>query len=183
MLAQEVFEFSERMHEQGVVLCYNGYFSEKVLSGLGDALKAKMAIDETDLTTSKRVFSIFVEQVQNIIRYSADKIPELGPDTLELRYGTVAIGYEDDHIFVTAGNRVDSEDVPRLRGRLEALREMDKEELRRHYKERLRSPVSDSTKGAGLGFIEIARVASEPFVFDFREIDARYTYFCLKAFI
>jgi hypothetical protein len=183
MMAEDIFAFSERMHDQGIVLCYNGYFSEKVLTGLGDALKAKMAIDETDASVSKRVFSVFVEQTQNIIRYSADKVPLFGGDALELRYGTITIGHENGRFFIIAGNRVEAGDVPRLQARLLRLQTMSKDELRRYYKERLRAADTDSQKGAGLGFIEIARIASEPFTFDFKSIDAEHCFFCLKAYI
>ena len=48
---------------------------------------------------------------------------------------------------------------------------MNKEELRALYKEQLRAEPEEGSKGAGLGFMEIARRASKPIEFDFTDVD------------
>jgi hypothetical protein len=60
---------------------------------------------------------------------------------------------------------------------------MSKDELKALYKEQLRAAPEEGSKGAGLGFMEIARRASKPIEFDFTEIDANYVFFALKATI
>ena len=50
-------------------------------------------------------------------------------------------------------------------------------------KEQLRAEPEEGSKGAGLGFMEIARRASKPLEFDFTEIDANHAFFALKATI
>jgi hypothetical protein len=54
------------------------------------------------------VFAIFVEQMQNMIRYSAEKDPpDAPPETPhELRYGVLTIGQENGEYVVHAGNLV-----------------------------------------------------------------------------
>ena len=59
---------------------------------------------------------------------------------------------------------------------------MSKEELRALYKEQLRADPEEGSKGAGLGFMEIARRASKPIEFDFTDL-GDYTFFALKATI
>ena len=49
------------------------------------------------------------------------------------------------------------------------------------YKETLRSEPEEGSKGAGVGFIEIARRASRPIEFDFTEFDDRFAFFALEA--
>ena len=39
------------------------------------------------------------------------------------------------------------------------------------YKEQLRAEPEEGSKGAGLGFMEIARRASKPIEFDFTDVD------------
>ena len=60
---------------------------------------------------------------------------------------------------------------------------MNKDELKALYKEKLRADPEEGSKGAGLGFMEIARRATQPIEFDFVEVDADYTFFALKATI
>jgi hypothetical protein len=61
------------LHRHGVIFAYSGYVTEPVLSGVGEALKQKLTIDDADTKTLRSVFAVFVEQMQNIIRYSAEK--------------------------------------------------------------------------------------------------------------
>ena len=72
MLAGQLMDLRSALHAQGVIFAYSGYVTEPVLSGVGEALKQKLTIDDADTKTLRSVFAIFVEQMQNIIRYSAE---------------------------------------------------------------------------------------------------------------
>jgi uncharacterized protein DUF6272 len=189
MLAGQLMDMRAMLHKQGVIFAYSGYVTEPVLSGVGEALKKKLAIDDADTKTLRSVFAIFVEQMQNIIRYSAEKAQPAMPPTsdaaalMEIRYGILTIGKEGNDYVVCAGNLVEAADVARLHARLKRISEMSKDELKALYKEQLRADPEEGSKGAGLGFMEIARRASKPLEFDFTDIDGRYTFFALKATI
>lgn len=189
MLASQLMDLRSTLHTQGVIFAYSGYVTEPVLSGVGEALKQKLAIDDADTKTLRSVFAIFVEQMQNIIRYSAERtetpLPPTGnPKALrEMRYGILTIGKEGADYVVCAGNLVQRADVPRLHARLNRIKEMNKEELKALYKEQLRAEPEEGSKGAGLGFMEIARRASKPIEFDFNDLDDDYAFFALKATI
>jgi hypothetical protein len=74
MLASQLLDLRGILHKQGVIFAYSGYVTERVLSGVGEALKQKLTIDDADTKTLRSVFAVFVEQMQNIIRYSAEKV-------------------------------------------------------------------------------------------------------------
>ena len=183
VLARDLFDFRAVLLQKGIIFAYSGYVTEPVLNGVGEALKRKLAIQDADTKTVRSVFAIFVEQMQNMIRYSAEKVPpEADIDAqLELRYGVLTIGQEEGDYVVHAGNLVRREDVERMRRRLSALSAMDKEQLKVAYKEQLKAEPDEHSKGAGIGFIEIARRASKPIEFDFMEVDGDYAFFALKA--
>ena len=183
-LAGSMFAFRNVLHDQGVIFCYSGYVTEPVLSGIGEALKKKLHLEEADTKTMRNVFAIFVEQMQNIVRYSAEREgPEPEDDKTEIRYGVLAIGMENGKFFVTCANKIHIKDVDRLNTRLGELRSMDKNSLKNLYKEKLRSPTEATSKGAGLGFIEIARRSTEIIDFDFMDLDDKYAFFCHKAYV
>ena len=79
MLARQLMDTRAVLHRQGVIFAYSGYVTEPVLSGVGEALKQKLTIDDADTKTLRSVFAIFVEQMQNIIRYSAEKARPVPP--------------------------------------------------------------------------------------------------------
>jgi hypothetical protein len=189
MLAGQLMDLRSMLHAQGVIFAYSGYVTEPVLSGVGEALKQKLTIDDADTKTLRSVFAIFVEQMQNIIRYSAEKAHQPPPSATEagalreIRYGILTIGREGNEYVVCAGNLVQRADVPRLKERLNKIRNMSKDELKALYKEQLRSEPEQGSKGAGLGFMEIARRATQPIDFDFTDVDEAYSFFALKATI
>ena len=186
MLATNLLELRTTLREAGIILSYCGYVTEPVLSGVGEALKQKLAIEDMDAKTARSVFAVFVEQMQNIIRYSAEKEPPTPSDGTppplhEIRYGILTIGRSARGFVVKAGNLVERDDVPPLRAKLEHIRTADRATLKQLYKETLKAEPSVSSKGAGVGFIEIARRASQPIAFDFVTIDERFDFFALEA--
>lgn len=176
-------KFKQDLDDQGVIFSFSGYLSEDVLVALGDALKQRMALEETNENVVKRVFSVFVEQVQNIIRYSSDRLPEGTSDRAALSSGMVTVGFEDGRFFVVCGNMVDRSVVEELRTRLAHLVSLDRDAIRRHYREQLRRADDDDLSRGNIGLIEIVRRASAPVEYDFADEDAARVFFCLKAFI
>ncbi|MGE5546720.1 MAG: SiaB family protein kinase [Solirubrobacterales bacterium] len=183
MLAKSYRAFKRDLDEKGIIFSFSGYMSEGILFSLGDALRQKMALEDTNVTTIKKVFSVFVEQAQNIIRYSAEKLTGGDGMGVELSSGVVTIGSENGKFFILCANTVLDEDVPRLRQRLEMLRGMDRDAIKAYYKEQLREAPEENSRGATIGLIEIARRASEPLEFDFDPIDGERSFFVLKVSI
>jgi hypothetical protein len=183
MLAKYYRSFKRDLDQRGIIFSFSGYLSEEILYSLGNALRQKMTLEDANVSTVKKVFSVFVEQAQNIIRYSADKLSGDGSKSIELSSGMVTIGTENNHFFIVCANVVLASDEPRLRERLERLRSMDRDAIKAYYKEQLREAPEEQSKGATIGLIEIARRASEPIEFDFDPIDNEKFFFCMKVSI
>jgi hypothetical protein len=58
-----------------------------------------------------------------------------------------------------------------LREKLEPLKTMTLEEIKRAYQTTLRADLPEGSKGSGLGFLTVARDASEPIEFEFAKCD------------
>lgn len=183
MMADSYHEFQQMLEERGIIVSYCGLISEKMVVGMGEAVRQRIELDSADTNTSKRVFSIFVEQVQNIIRYSADRIGGEQP-AHDLSSGLILIGRKPDgQFFVAGGNLIDTEDIERLIGRLEHINSLDKDALKAFYREKLRSAPDPDSKGASIGLIEIARRAAGPILYDVTPVTPDKAFFCLKAFV
>ncbi|MBF0482302.1 MAG: hypothetical protein HQK81_02040 [Desulfovibrionaceae bacterium] len=179
MLAEEMYALRQVLSRNGIGYCYSGCMTEEILLGIGNAIRRHMQAREADAKTSRSVFAVFVEQVQNVIRYSAEKLDGGGPP--EMPFGILAVGDLDGDIFVSCGNLVAAADVPRLRANLETIRGLDKQGLKSLHKDVLRGDVPEGSKGAGVGFIDIARRATRGIEFDFTPVDEASSFFTLKA--
>ena len=80
---QSYLAFRKELEDRGIVFSYSGFLNEDILSGIGNALRSKMTIDGTEEKISRAVFSAFVEQVQNVIRYSAETESQAPEDPQE----------------------------------------------------------------------------------------------------
>jgi hypothetical protein len=119
---------------------------------------------------------------QKVIHYSADTFSDVDQQDDELRHGAVWIGESEGKFFIVCGNPVAASRAPRMRDRLNALQSMSQEEIKAAYKTQLRSENEAGSKGAGLGFLTVARDASEPIEFHFDEQpDGKTAMFYLKA--
>ena len=180
----KIKELRDLADREGVMFFYNGYFSQKVLLAVGDTIKLKFQSEEEDRMTTKKVFSIFVEQVQNIIRYSDDTLTGEKEED-EMRAGMVVIGKEAarQRYYVSCANYVPDSAVERLKTKLEALQKMDREAIKKAYRQKMREEPDEESKGAGLGFLEIAKTASEPVEFLFQPQGEGKHLFLFKSYI
>jgi hypothetical protein len=182
MHAKDIMQVRESLMREGVLFCYCGYVTEEVLTSIGDAVRDKLALENTEQQMARGLFAIFVEQVQNIIRYSAEKQEgALDDRTVDLRHGVLAVGQSDGGYYVSCGNAITNQDVTRLRSGLEYIQTLDRKELKALHKEILKGKTPEGSKGAGVGFIDIARLATRGFEFDFMKLDDTLSYFVLKA--
>jgi hypothetical protein len=182
LLAKAYLDCKARLDEQGAILAYCGSVSEAILMALAETLKQKMAERDADAAVVKRVFSIFIEQVQNIIRYSEERggSHDLKP---QLGAGLITVGVDEGRYFIVCGNFVMRDRVERLKARLDHLVTLDREAIRQFYREKLREPPEEGSLGATIGLIEIARRSSLPIEYDFSPSDAEASFFCLKAYV
>lgn len=183
MPAQKHYHYKQHFDEDGVIFTFSGFISEEILFALGDVLKKKLVLETNDPNRVKQVFSVFVELVQNIIHHSANGINNRdAPD--RLCSGLVTVGSRDDRFYVGCGNIISSLNAARLQERLEAIRELNREELRSRYRKIMREKGEPySSGGASLGLIEVARRSSAPIEFDFFEINSNRFFYFIKSYI
>ena len=170
------------LNEQGIFFCFSGPMSQELMVGIGDTLRNKMKLDEANSSTIVKVFSMFVEQSQNIIHYSAEKTPA-DEEKAELSSGIIGVGYDKENYYVLCGNMVNKEAVAPLCEQLTKLQNMSKDELKCYYKEQRKKGRPSNSKGAGLGFIELARKSVKPIQFHVEAIDDNFSFFSLKTVI
>lgn len=180
MKVDEFFDYHEEITSNGIFLTFSGPLTYDFMVKLGDILKSKMSLFNVDKNLALKIFSLVIEQSQNIIFYSAEKLPLAKIDN---GVGTITVGFQDGHYFVFCGNPISNTKVEKLRNKLETIQKMDSEELKAYYKEQRRKERDEDSKGAGLGFIEIARKASQAIEFAFRRLDENNSFFTLKSVI
>jgi hypothetical protein len=102
------------------------------------------------------------------------------------RAGAIAIGKKDDKYYILCGNVVTATAVNALNDKLLEIHNMSKEEIKKAYKRQLQSEADDSSHGAGLGFLTVARDSVEPIEYSFfkpADTQEGHAFFYIKATI
>lgn len=186
-MMEHLHEFYEELRREGVIFCFSGPTSQSVVEGIGQALKRKMELDDAGMGAIQRVFSLFVEQMQNIVNYSAEQTPPRSPElpgqteAEPLKHGVIVIGRDKGKFYVICGNKVGRDQSERMLERIKYLKRLDRQALKAHYREARRALPPEDSRGAGLGFIEMFRRASEPIECNVATLDDETAFFSIKA--
>ncbi|MUI16573.1 hypothetical protein GJV26_29555 [Massilia dura] len=178
-------EFWHAASKRQVIFFYAGYFSQHVVSAIAETIKARLNAAGTAGPTSRRIFSAFVEMSQNIMHYSADALTPAAQPDRQIRGGAFCIGVSGDQFYLLCANPVANASVEAIRGKIAPLCAMTVDEIKSAYRTALRQAAPEDSKGAGLGFLTMARDASAPLTFQFLpdSDDAGRTVFCIAATI
>lgn len=171
--ADKYRSFFDLACQHQVIFYYVGYFSQHIVAAMADAVKLQLEVAGVPAPTRRKLFSSFVEMAQNIIHYSADTLTPASQDNGELRHGSVCIRRESEGGFLLlCANPIEPMVADALRAKLDTLRNMTMEEIKLAYRQTLRDETPEGSKGAGMGFLTVARDARQPLEFDFDSADS-----------
>lgn len=159
------------MQKQGAIFCFSGLIYQEMLSSIVETIKKELTFLGVTSQIINAIFHITIEQMQNIMKYSADRRPIA--DKNYASSGICIIGYDDarQKYFVLSSNKMNIKDKPRIKDRIDKINQMNKSEIRALTREMLKSGKNLHTKGAGIGFMEMAKSSSEPLEFEFIEVN------------
>ena len=175
--------FKKILEEEGVLFSYSGTVSQTILSSVAETLENELQSTGVNFTLAQNIFAVFTEQMQNIMSYSQERV-HLGENAFESP-GICIVGYDQakERFFVNSANIIHPEDISRLREKLDTIIPMTKEELRAYYKSLRRSGKESHGRGAGLGFLEMAKKSSLPIQYAITRLDDRRSFFEIKTYI
>jgi hypothetical protein len=180
----DMMEYHKELRRCKITLVYSGPLWAEGIGGFANTLKRRLEYDNLPLETSQEVFSVFVEQMNNMLMYSAEK-SQFTTDEIhsEAPKGTFVMGVKGSKYFIQTGNVMDNKSVDYVKSKIDYLNVLDKKELRKLYKQQRLENDNHESKGAGLGLIEIARRVSSKIEYTFTPYEEGYTFFTLFATI
>ena len=181
MMMQDFTKLSDVLNQNGVILCLSGIVSQGVIQEIGDALKERLQ-NEVDMLYYD-IFSVFIEQTQNIIKYINKKAAGNQINTELSNSGMVCIQKMNNKYYVVSTNLVENSDVDELSERIEFIKNKNKDEIKKLYKKQIKKHVTDKTKGAGLGLLLMAKKASESLQYEIIKKNNMYQSFTLSVAI
>jgi hypothetical protein len=164
-----------------IILYHKGKLDYDVIGELIHELKHNMKVRNVRFGLYKKLLTLMIEMLENVIRYRENFIGNL--DVINEYPPEFQIVYKAHHYIIEASNAIRKEDVIRLENKIVELNNMDKKEIKDLYKSTITNGQFSEKGGAGLGMIEMAKLVDRKIEFEFKEIDNTFSFFLLRLSI
>ncbi len=173
----DMLKLRQDLSESGILMSFNGPFTHGIIEEFGNAIKRYLEVAQLDKGAVMDVFATYIEQAQNAKNYLARSA--FSDDRLAA--AIVVIAFADGAYSVSSGNAIRRADAGELRERLRTINALDKDGLKKLYKERLRMERRPDSAGAGVGLISLARSSVGGLQYSFDPFDEDHDFFSLTV--
>lgn len=160
------------MSENELLLAYRDHISEDSVQQLLTLTELKMVQAGEERKLRKRVFSILVECLQNIVKHSENEGEEVSSILL--------LGRQRGEFFIVTGNQIANEEVPVLREKIDNINTVEHTEVRDTYSTMLEKSEYSAKGGAGLGLIDIYKRSGRKLEYNIDRVNDAVSFFSLK---
>jgi hypothetical protein len=166
------------MGEKQTLLEYNGKLAYGDISGITQKLKQCMDDFNEPVGIYKRLLTIVVESLENIMKYT-DKSGE--QPVLNTNPPTFQLIRNSGCYLVKATNTIRNNDIPPLKKYIDHINGMDKKEIKSLYSTTIANGVFSEQGGAGLGMLEIIKASDNKIDYTFDELNKDYSCFTINV--
>jgi hypothetical protein len=175
-----VYDFYVKMKKNNINLAYEGEITHQITKAFTSLTESSMVKEDDFNTVQKKVFHVMVECLQNISKHAENRNSIV---TSKDGRGIFMISKDESEYNVTTGNVINNDKVPKLQEMLENINSLDKDGLKKLYKQQMREGRLSDRGGAGLGFIDIARKTGQKLIYSFLKINEERSFFVLTSTI
>jgi ACT domain-containing protein len=164
------------MAENNIHLILSGHISPDVGKEVLSFTETKLTEEDVEANTRRRIFSILVEILENVSKYTPSKEEEE-------KYGmpVAIIRLEDDDYTLTTGNLIPNTEVEDLRSKLDTINTYDKLGLKELFLLSLSGQNISTDSTGNMGLIDMARKSGSKLVYKFEEVNKTYSYYTLTV--
>lgn len=173
---QSMTELERLMAENNIYLLWSGHITPDVGKEVISFTETKLTQDDIESTQRKKVFSILVEIIENVAKYSPGREPEekFGMPIAMLRF-------ENKTYVITTGNLVRNEKVESLKKAIDQINSYDREGLKELYRKSLSEQGNDSDSTGNMGLIDMAKKSGSKLIYDFEKLNETFSYYVLTV--
>ncbi len=157
--------------EESILISHKGLINERIITQKGEEIRA---LFKDDIYLSRKIFSVYMELIQNIFYYSCEK-EEIGGKSFGV--GSIQITKKADSYIIKSCNLAESKFVENINKKFPVINQLNKEQLRKLKIETRRKPQEPLSKGAGIGLIQLAIISGNPLNIFFEKKDTFHSFY------
>ncbi len=175
-LGKDITQIERLMAENNVYLMWSGHISAEVEKEVLSFTEMQLVEADVELNIRRRVFRVLVEILENVGKYSPGKEAEM-----EFGMPVAMIRLDDEVYSLTTGNLVQNENVGHLKSKIDDINKYDKVGLKELFRNSLSDQNINTDSTGNMGLIDMARKSGSKLVYEFEQINERYSYFTLTV--
>lgn len=164
------------MAENNIYLIWSGHLSADVGKEVLSFTETKLVEDDIKSNLRRRVFSVLVEILENVAKYSpgAEAEEKFGMPVAMIRL-------VEDEFALTTGNLILNRDLDQFREKLDIINNYDKVGLKELFKKSISGQTIKTDSTGNMGLIDMARKSGSKLVYQFEKISDIYSYYTLTV--
>ena len=158
----------------GINVILSDYITSKGIEYHVAELKEYLKQKNIPVNVFNSIYSIFIEQMNNVLMYSAEYIMYSTEDyaNTDKQKGYFLFGEDNEMYFLQSINHIEDSNIDFVEKKINFLNKMNKNELRQYHKECIKSEnLNPDSKGASLGLIDIVKQSDAPIKYMFKPQD------------
>lgn len=171
-----VSQLERLMAKNSIYLIWSGHITPDVGKEVITFTETKLAEDDIESNLRKRVFSILIEIIENVARYSPGY-------EAEKKFGMpiAMIRLKNNTYYLSTGNLIPNDKVDHLKELLDTINRYDKKGLTDLFKKSLSGQTADSESTGNMGLIDMARKSGNKLVYQFDKLNDLYSFYILNV--
>jgi Family of unknown function (DUF6272) len=167
------FTLKDYLKWNEIVLGYRGAITQELIIIFLRLAETKIYPKYASQAFKRKIFSVFVETLQNIHKYAI-------PDETGFNNAYFLVREIPNGLQISTGNVVTPEAKENLEKKLISISNKDIEELKETSKKKLFEERNSQFDSVGVGLLELAIKSSKHMVYKFRPVDANTYLFTLE---
>jgi hypothetical protein len=171
-----ITQIERLMAENSVNMIWCGHISPDVGKEVLSFTETKLSENDVESDVRRRVFSILVELLDNVARYSPGK-------EAEKQFGmpVAMIKLSEKSGSLTTGNLILNEQVSHLKEKIDIINKYDKAGLKDFFTRSLSGQTIYSDSTGNMGLIDMARKSGSHLDYQFEKVNELYSYYIITV--
>ncbi|MDQ6975779.1 MAG: SiaB family protein kinase [Mariprofundaceae bacterium] len=174
----DLHEVQSMVEDKGIIfLAYGSVLTQDIIASFANGLEKDPTFSELSMGVSTDIFTVFIEISQNMVKYSKTHQQTNGSE------GIIVVGKDQQGTYyIHSRNLVNAKDKDIITRKLNEVISMDRNAIKKRYRELRRSGQHAHGIGAGIGFYEVAK-RCDRIDFEFTEAGEDQFYYVFKSYV
>jgi hypothetical protein len=169
-------QIEKLMADNNINMIWSGHITSDIGKEVLSIAETKLSEEEIESNIRRRVFSILVELLDNVSKYSPGKDAES-----EFGMPVVIISRNEKAYSLTTGNLILNSQVDHLKEKIDIINNYDKAGLRQFFIKSLSGQRTNTDSTYNMGLIDMARKSGSRLEYQFEKVNELYSYYIITV--